>query len=225
MNLDLDLLKSRLFIIKKLQRNAIRAYSKLLGGRVLDAGCGMKPYKEYITCESYTGIDMSRGMAADAMASALQLPFADGAFDTVISSEVLEHVPEPQAAVNELFRVLKPGGVAYISAPMSWALHYEPHDYWRFTNYGLAHLLGSSGFKVIVTHRIGGIFSMVGQRSIDVLWSKIVSVFSFLGKSSAEKIATCLCIPLSIVAYGMALAGDRIDKQDALGWVMVARKQ
>jgi SAM-dependent methyltransferase len=225
MNLDLDLLKSRLFIIKKLQRNAIRSYAHLLKGRLLDVGCGTKPYRRFLACENYIGIDNSSGIDTDARASVTSLPFSDGSFDSIISSEVLEHVPEPQDAVNELCRVLKPGGIAYISAPMSWALHYEPHDYWRFTNHGLAHLLGASGFKVIASQRIGGMFSLVGQRSIDVSWSKISGIFSFLGRPIAEKIATGMCIPLSIVAYGLAMVGDGIDKTDALGWVMVARKQ
>jgi hypothetical protein len=127
--------------------------------------------------------------------------------------------------VNELYRVLKHGGIAYISAPMSWALHYEPYDYWRFTQYGLMHLLISAGFKVTATHRIGGVFSLIGQRSIDVLWAKIAVIFSFSGRAWAERIATAACMPLSVISYGMALIGDRIDKQDALGWVMIAQKQ
>jgi SAM-dependent methyltransferase len=224
MHLDADLFKSRLFIIKKLQRNTMRAQASRLKGRVLDIGCGTRPYRKFIECSSYIGIDEVCSAGIEAQASALRMPFADGSFDGAILSEVLEHVPEPQVAVNELYRVLKSGGIAYVSAPMSWALHYQPHDYWRFTHYGLAHLLKACGFKILATERIGGIFSLIGQRSIDVLWAGIVSILSFLGRRWAERIATGICLPLSLAGYGMAKIGDGIDKTDALGWVVVAQK-
>lgn len=74
MDLDLDLLATRLFIIEKLQRNAIRSHASRLGGRVLDVGCGTKPYKDFISCESCIGIDESSSLDVEARASALWSP-------------------------------------------------------------------------------------------------------------------------------------------------------
>lgn len=67
--------------------------------------------------------------------------FADGTFDYVFMSEVLEHVKTPQEGVNEVHRVLKPGGTLYLSTPFIFPLHDEPYDFYRYTKYGLAHML------------------------------------------------------------------------------------
>jgi len=70
----------------------------------------------------------------------------DGSFDAVVCTQVLEHLPEPWVAVEEFRRVLVPGGRVIITAPLTWYLHELPHDYYRFTAYGLAHLLHRAGF-------------------------------------------------------------------------------
>ena len=62
----------------------------------------------------------------------------DGAFDAVLFTQVLEHVPEPARVLAELHRILRPGGTLYLTAPLVWELHELPHDYYRYTSEGLA---------------------------------------------------------------------------------------
>ena len=108
-------------------------------GRVLDLGCGDKPFQKYLTNTEYVGFDRS-ALFADVQGDALSLPFADSNFDHVLSTQVLEHVPNPFKFVSEIGRVLKDGGSALITTNMMWNLHVGPDDYFRFTRFGLRHL-------------------------------------------------------------------------------------
>lgn len=66
---------------------------------------------------------------------------ADGTYDYIFAMEVLEHIPTPQAAVDEISRVLKPSGELIFSTPFMFPIHDAPHDYYRYTKYGLDYLL------------------------------------------------------------------------------------
>src|SRR4051812_30374013 len=81
-------------------------------GDLLDVGCGMKPYEKtwFSNASKYVGLDYSAEKSkADVIGTALELPFADSSFQTVVSTEVLEHVPNPLRALSEIRRVLKVG--------------------------------------------------------------------------------------------------------------------
>lgn len=224
MNIDTDLLSSPFFIMKKLQRDAFRRSSALLRGRVLDAGCGTRPFRRYLDCSEYVGIDESGSVSPELCASASSIPFKDGYFDSVICTEVIEHVARPPEVLREVGRVLKPGGHLYLSAPQSWGIHYEPHDYWRFTRYGIELLLADEGLRIVSVERIGGIFTLVGQHAVDVLSRLLKRAFSFLGPRRSERTAALLCLPLSVFFYCLGSIGDRIDTGHALGWAVVAVK-
>jgi SAM-dependent methyltransferase len=121
-----------------------------LQGRVLDVGCGQKPFAPLLppSVTQYIGIDVAANSAADVRASALSLPFSDGAFDGVLCTEVLEHLSDPDGAVREFYRVLKPGGTLLASAPQTYWLHEAPHDYFRFTRFGLEQILRRNRFEL-----------------------------------------------------------------------------
>lgn len=221
---DLDLMKTPLFIIKKLQRDALRSQLTFPAGRVLDIGAGTQAYRRYIACSDYVSIDVSRAGRPRACGSAASLPFASDAFDTVLCTEVLEHVAEPLAVVREAGRVLKRGGRLYVTAPQSWGLHYEPYDYWRFTKYGLERLLAGAGFRTVGCVRIGGVGSLLGQEGIDALAVVVQASFSWLGPRQAERLAACVTLPLSLFFYALSRAADRIDRRYALGWAVLAVK-
>ena len=80
--------------------------------------------------------------------------FPDASFDVVFLMEVLEHVAAPDAALSEIHRVLAPGGRLVLSTPFLLEVHEAPHDYYRFTEYGLRHLL--RGFEAIRVDRRNG---------------------------------------------------------------------
>lgn len=107
-------------------------------GRVLDLGCGNSPYAPLFP--NRMCLDLRRKPGAAVVGDAHQLPFAPGSFDLIISTEMLEHTVEPQRIVDEIRRVLRPGGRLLLTTRFIFPLHDVPGDYFRFTNYGLAHL-------------------------------------------------------------------------------------
>ncbi len=218
-----DLLTNPLFIIKRLQAQAFGRHAHYLSGRVLDVGCGDRPYRRFISCEDYTGLDACEKVRPDVIAKSESLPFEDGRFDSAVCTEVLEHVRDPRKSLSEIRRVLKSGGTLYLTAPQAWGLHYEPDDYWRFTRYGLAHLLEISGFEVICVERIGGLFSSIGQEVVDFVWTKLTRLLRFLGPRGAERAACVLCFVPSFVFYVFAKLTDRLDQRFAIGWAFVGR--
>lgn len=149
-------------------------------GLVLDVGSGTKPYEHLVAphAERYLGLDLPprwdierqpakaerRRRSVDVYGSALRLPFSDQTFGTVVSFQVLEHVPEPQRMMQEVSRVLRAGGHLILSTPQMWHLHEAPHDYYRFTRYGLAHLSRSCGLEVIEMHGVAGFWARVGLK-------------------------------------------------------------
>jgi SAM-dependent methyltransferase len=89
---------------------------------------------------------------------------AIGSYDTVFASEVLEHIPQPDRAIADVYRVLKPGGKFILTVPYLSRLHEEPHDYFRYTRYGLQSLLESNGFRVLEIVPTGSLFSFLGHQ-------------------------------------------------------------
>jgi SAM-dependent methyltransferase len=94
----------------------------------------------------------------DIVSDITSVPQPDASFDVVLCTEVLEHVPEPLAVLRGIARVLKPGGRLYLAAPQSWHQHQKPYDFFRYTSFGLRHLLARSGLEVVELSPMGGYF-------------------------------------------------------------------
>ena len=136
-------------------------------GRLLDIGCGNKPYEkmfigkisEHIGCD----VVQSSDNRVDFICPATKLPFDDGSFDTVLSTQVIEHVADHRAMLSEAYRVLRGNGVLILSGPMYWPLHEEPYDFFRFTEHGFRFLLDGIGFVQIEIANNGGRYALCGQ--------------------------------------------------------------
>jgi SAM-dependent methyltransferase len=137
-------------------------------GRLLDAGCGSKPYQPLFShvTDCYVGADLTqnRENSVDVIVGSSDLlPFQDVSFETVLSTQVLEHVPEPAVYLSKLARVLAPGGHLLLTCPASYMLHEEPHDYFRFTSHGLRQLLHKAALTVVRIDTAGGAWRLIGQ--------------------------------------------------------------
>ena len=115
---------------------------------VLDVGCAHKPYYPFFapTACRYVGTEIFDGQFVDAVWEPEKpMPFAEASFDFAVSTQVLEHVSDPEHVAGEIYRVLKPGGKVFLSAPFAWEKHDYPGDYWRFSEEGLRKIF--SAFK------------------------------------------------------------------------------
>jgi len=131
-------------------------------GKLLDAGAGKLSYRHILKpfCTEYRSIDFRpTHPELDYVGDIQAIPLPDNSFDTVFSAEVLEHVPDPEKALREIYRVLKPQGKLVMSIPHLMYLHNEPHDYYRYTKYGLRVLLERAGFSIITLRPSGSIWS------------------------------------------------------------------
>lgn len=194
-------------------------------GELLDVGCGEKPYyklfKPYI--DKYVGFDFGQTAGkrikhADVIGDALNLPFCNNSFDTVLSTEVLEHVPTPSKMLSEIFRVLKPGGNLILTTPFFWPLHEEPYDYFRYTSHGLTHLAKENGFKVLKLEKTAGFFATCGQ----ILSYGLFSQFGIKRKFIIKFLLVLLCFSIQKIFNLLDLLNKK--RGGALGHILIASK-
>ncbi len=139
-------------------------------GLVLDAGSGESRFREYFSDCGYLALDSQVGDRSwdysnvDVAADLAAIPLPACSTDVVLNIQVLEHVPAPQKVVDELFRVLKPGGEVLLTAPQGWPEHQQPNDFFRFTRFSLTSIFLRAGFRSVEVHPIGGYFHYLGHR-------------------------------------------------------------
>jgi len=134
------------------------------GGRLLDLGCGKAPlYEVYAPLVSeITCVDWMPGDHVDLPCDLSQpLPFADSEFDTIILSDVLEHVPDPELVWREMTRVLAPGGKVIMNVPFYYSIHAHPHDYYRYTNFALERFVAINGLDLVHLYAFGGLVEIL----------------------------------------------------------------
>ncbi len=128
-------------VTKKITREKLDLFLKKHSteSKTLDIGCGNTPYVSYFP-NSVT-IDVSKLRKPAILADAHCLPFKNASFEVILCTEVLEHLKEPQWAIDEMERVLLDGGKLVLTTRFIFPLHDTPGDYYRFTKYGLRYLL------------------------------------------------------------------------------------
>tara|TARA_R110002049_G_scaffold3795_5_gene27662 strand:- start:140525 stop:141226 length:702 start_codon:yes stop_codon:yes gene_type:complete len=165
-NLDRYSIRSAIF-------KALKEVLPLFSDDLLDIGCGKMPYKEYVLenskVKNYVGLDIEDALIYDAEIqpdytwNGKQMPFENNSFNCAFATEVLEHCPEPELVLKEVFRVLKPNGVFFFTVPFLWNLHEVPHDEYRYTPFSLQRHLNNAGFKEINIKPTGGWHASMAQ--------------------------------------------------------------
>lgn len=184
-------------------------------GTIVDFGCGKKPFKQYFPNQRYVGIDNRYGNP-DFVASVFHSPFKNNSADTVICSEVLEHINEPLKVVKEIHRVIKKGGHLYLTVPMYWYQHYQPNDFWRFTQFSLMAILSQFNFRIKYLNRYGGLNYFIACRISE-------TIYNLFRKCFKNKTALVLLAPFQLLLYFYSLL-DKYNKKDVAGWVVLAEK-
>ncbi len=189
------------------------------GSRLLDAGAGECIYRQYFPQTKYISIDFGKGAShwdygkLDIIGDLRHIPIVSSTFDAVLCTRVLEHVSDPHLVVKELHRVLRPGGVLYLTAPQAWFEHQPPHDYFRFTSFALNKLFREAGFEITYIEPMGGYFRYIGAMlsfADYLLFSKGKNAFFNILKApfrTMSKIFFRIFIPLICVKL------DALDKK------------
>lgn len=154
--------------MSKLQgtRQVIIYAQKYIQGKTLDFGAGARAkYREIIRqrAKDYLAFDIMPGKNIDVIGDALNTPFDEATFDTVISTQVLEHVEKPWVMVKEIHRILKENGICILTAPFLVPYHADPHDYFRYTKEGMESLFKNEGFKIIECDYYDKIFATLTE--------------------------------------------------------------
>lgn len=223
---DLDLLfRTYLFIPRKILRDTVRELGGQLEGKLLDVGCGSQQYRKFLHCRQYFGIEWNVDRRPPVVADVTQIPFRDGAFDSALCTEVLEHLPEPGRCLAEIHRVVKPGGSVLFTVPMTVYTHSEPYDFYRYTEYGLRYLLEKHGFEIVTLRRLGGVVSVMASHGISL---GCEAISDHLDKGALKRIRRLVLLPLSaggsLALYGLSRLVDGVEQRDAIGWAALCRR-
>lgn len=175
----------------------------------LDLGCGSARISNYFLKKSlYFGIDVDDRVSKKLKSEihfkiydGKYLPFTDREFDQVVAMEVFEHIDDLHTTIEEIHRVLKPGGRIIVTVPFIWCEHETPTDYRRFTAEGLKNTMESYGFSTQKVMKLGGapIFtlacisfrsvlrSIVGKHISYILMSPFVVLCNIGARFDAKK--------------------------------------
>jgi SAM-dependent methyltransferase len=164
-------------------KDAIVNYAK---GDFLDMGCGNKPYeglyKPFTASQTGCDIVQSDQNSVDVICPATDLKFEDNKFDSILCTQVLEHVFEHDKLMSEAFRVLKPGGHLILTVPFAWELHEEPYDFFRYTKHALKQLFEQTGFEIDYIKPNGGKWAAIYQLRNNMMYSSFRKRKTFLNK-------------------------------------------
>lgn len=219
----------QLLTIFRFLRTELRACT----GRVLDVGAGESPWRELLSHAQYVGIDVEAasefGMRPKPdiiYYDGHKIPFPDDSFDHVLCVEVIEHVPNPSAFLAELARVLRSSGSLVLTVPWSARLHHLPHDYGRFSRYGLLALMGAAGFGNVRVEERGSDVAVVANKLI-VMTIRLLHPRRWVSALWTWPLAT-LVAPVTacfVIAAHAALSWGLGSREDPLGYGVVAIKR
>jgi SAM-dependent methyltransferase len=208
-------------IVAKLYDAALHTHAK---GKLLDLGCGKVPfylaYKD-LTTES-TCVDWINTLHTNEYLDfeldlTKPLPFLDNEFDTIILSDVLEHIPVPEQLLSEIARILASNGKIIMNVPFLYWIHERPHDYYRYTEFALLRFVDISGLTLIELKPIGGVPEILA----DIISKNVISLPVF-----GDKLAVLTQLMASWFIntdYGRRMS-ESSSRNFPLGYFLIAKK-
>jgi SAM-dependent methyltransferase len=189
-------------------------------GLTLDVGCGLRPFEMLLSGPGIRYIGMDWPVSADkahqdVTGDATCLPFSSATFETVLATELLEHLPDPNRFFAEAARVLQTGGHLLLSVPFLEPLHEEPRDFYRFTPHSIRDLLDRHGFSMEQFWVRGHFWSVVVGSFLPQALFAIVSPLDAQGKRRHSAFGTALVLPFCAV---LQIAGYALDRIGAGAW-------
>ncbi len=172
----MSLFVNPLYFIRKGLFKSIKSNAKYMKGKMLDFGCGSKPYKNLFDVKEYIGVDIEesghshKNENIDVFYDGKKIPFDDNSFDSVFSSEVFEHIFNLDDILKEINRVMKKDAKLLLTLPFVWDEHEVPYDFARYTSFGIKDILEKNGFQVIKAEKTTTYIETVFQ-----MWNAYVS--------------------------------------------------
>ncbi len=215
------------WLVYKNNDRFLREFAPLYKGVLYDLGAGESPYRDFFLkyVERYAAVDWGESLHetnVDILADLNEaLPIDSGVADTVVSLSVMEHLREPQTMLNEASRILTSGGYLILQVPWQWWIHEAPHDYFRYTPYGLKYLLEKAGFMEISVRPQNGFFSMI------VLKFNYFSMRFVRGPWPLRWIARLILLPIWFIGQVLAPFFDKLDRNcaaETTGYFVTAKK-
>ncbi len=152
-----------LYAVRSLLLRSLKDHLPSFSGTVLDVGCGQGPYRPLLLSPPsravrYIGLDLPNSSygSPDLKWDGRTMPLKDESVDCALATEVLEHCPEPEVLLGETRRVLKAGGLLFLTVPFLWPLHCVPFDEYRYTPFALRRHLHNAGFEQVALKALGG---------------------------------------------------------------------
>jgi SAM-dependent methyltransferase len=198
-------------------RKSIIGARRYVNGNLLDIGSGSQPYKKFLesAVSSYMGLDrpstqtmVPNATAPDIYGDVNNLPFRNESFHTILMTQVLEHVPDPQQALSEASRILKQNGYLLLSVPFCEPLHGEPWDFFRYSPHGLRYLLDKAGLRIVLMEHQGYFGAAI---------NKVVNRFLFRSPWKSTRLVRTLKLTIGaplflLCAFIMNCLGIWLDK-------------
>jgi SAM-dependent methyltransferase len=220
--------------IKISRQNIVRAMryaaQKYARGKMIDVGCGCKPYQSIFQpyVDTYFGIDYPPTAAmhygdetkADLFVDCTDTKLEANSYDTILSTQVIEHIYNTEKYIDECYRILKKGGIGIFTIPFLWQCHAEPFDYYRFTRYSIYKLFYEKAFEILELKPLEGAYAAIAQ-------AKIISVCLMPTDSKIIKLIQKLLILIYIPIINFcALHYDKYIYNDklCLNYLLVVRK-
>jgi len=219
--------KAHNWLIYDIGDSYLNKYSSYYKGALYDLGCGEAPFKDFFLqyVDSYTGVDWTKTLhnsQADVVSDLnKKIELEDGIADTLISLSVMEHLCEPQVFLNESYRILKKDGYFVLQVPWQWWIHEAPHDYFRYTPYGLKYMFEKAGFQEINIEATSGFFTT---------WILKMNYFSLNFIRGPKPIRWIIKGIFNVIWYLSQKASPYLDKLDknwqaeTQGYFVLARK-
>lgn len=190
------------YIARKGLYKGIRKFAPHIKGKVIDVGCGRKPYRELFICEEYIGLDIENpghphlNEDIDVFYDGKVFPFDNERFDNALCNQVLEHVFNPDEFLSEINRVLVTKGHLLLTVPFAWDEHEQPFDYARYSSFGLKHLLEKNGFEIV-----GHVKSVNDMRAVAQLWNTFIYKKTVSNNGYMNLLLTCVLIfPFTLIS-------------------------
>lgn len=165
------------YFMRKGLLSAITQYAPQMKGKLLDFGCGSKPYVSLFQLDEYIGLDFQKtghdhtGEPIDVFYDGNTIPFPDEYFDCILCSEVVEHLFDLDTVLNEMKRVLKKGGKILITCPFVWNEHEAPYDYARYSRFALTDIIERKGLKLLAYEKKGSFVEAIAQMRVNYFCS------------------------------------------------------